>query len=106
MMQIATFLLSVLALLAGAVDWLQTIYIALHPAQFYERNPILGLHPTVRQVNAYFLACLALAAAFGALCHYTNMHGLMMAAAVLLLSIELYWIVNNYRLGIRIGWMG
>lgn len=100
-----TIILAALALLATGIDWLQTIYIALHPAQFYERNPILGLHPTVRQVNAYFMVCFVLALAFSALCYYTDMRGLLLAAAMVLLLVEVYWIVSNHQLGIRLGWM-
>lgn len=38
-----------------ALDWAQTRDIKNHP-KFSERNPILGKHPTDKQVNSYFLA--------------------------------------------------
>ena len=38
------------------MDWLQTLHIAKHPNEFYETNLILGLHPSVMEVNLYFLA--------------------------------------------------
>lgn len=52
------------ALLAGAVtmlgaDWAQTRYIAAHPDQFREKNPLLGSHPSTGKVNAYFLTAIA-----------------------------------------------
>ena len=36
-----------------AVDFLQTRFIATHP-EFYERNPIIGKHPSIGRVNNYF----------------------------------------------------
>jgi hypothetical protein len=39
------------------VDWLQTRYIARHPEQWHETNPILGRHPDPVAVDAYFLLC-------------------------------------------------
>lgn len=38
------------------VDWGQTLYIADHPREFHECNPILGSHPSRGEVNAYFIA--------------------------------------------------
>lgn len=43
---------------ALAADWAQTRYIAQHPQQFHELNPVLGLHPSVGRVNNYFLGAL------------------------------------------------
>lgn len=36
------------------LDWGQTLYIADHE-DYYERNPILGRHPSRGAVNSYFL---------------------------------------------------
>jgi hypothetical protein len=36
------------------VDWGQTRYIAKHPELYQENNVILGKHPSVGRVNAYF----------------------------------------------------
>lgn len=41
------------------MDWKQTTKIALDPIHRSEMNPILGKHPTVRQVNVYFALVLA-----------------------------------------------
>ena len=41
---------------AHAIDWGQTRYIAKHPQDFRELNPILGDHPSVGRVNTYFIA--------------------------------------------------
>lgn len=40
------------------IDWGQTRYIAKHPNRFYEKNVLLGKHPSVRAVNAYFIGAL------------------------------------------------
>lgn len=38
-----------------AVDYLQTREIARNPDRFYERNPLLGRHPSQTAVAGYFL---------------------------------------------------
>lgn len=46
------------------VDYLQTLQIALNPDKWFERNPLLGRHPSVRRVQVHFgitgLVCLAI----------------------------------------------
>lgn len=42
-----------------AVDWAQTRYIASHPEEFHEKNPLLGRHPSVNKVDAYFAGVMA-----------------------------------------------
>lgn len=37
----------------NAVDWAQTLEIARQPEKYHERNPILGKHPSVGEVNTY-----------------------------------------------------
>lgn len=41
------------------VDWGQTRYIATHPDEYREINPILGNHPSKREVDIY-MACNAI----------------------------------------------
>lgn len=42
------------------VDWGQTRTIAHHPDQYHEAfNPVLGDHPSRRNVDAWFLGSLA-----------------------------------------------
>ena len=38
------------------IDWGQTRYIAKHPNEHYEYNPIIGNHPSTSQVDLYMLA--------------------------------------------------
>jgi hypothetical protein len=41
-------------------DWGQTRYIASHPQVYWEEdNPFLGKHPSMGQVNAWFIGSLA-----------------------------------------------
>lgn len=37
-------------------DWKQTRQIAREPDRYFERNPILGKHPSVGRVNTYMVA--------------------------------------------------
>lgn len=43
-----------------AADWAQTRSIAKQPERFYEKNPLLGRHPSVRRVNNYFAGAILL----------------------------------------------
>ena len=40
--------------LAWAADWGQTRYMATHPDEFYEKNNLLGKHPSLSEVDIYF----------------------------------------------------
>jgi hypothetical protein len=53
----ATFAVSSALLVA---DWAQTRQIARNAQMFSETNPILGRHPSVGRVNAYFATALLL----------------------------------------------
>lgn len=44
---------------AVVADWGQTRHIANNPDKFMETNPDLGRHPTVEEVDRYFVARLA-----------------------------------------------
>lgn len=50
-----------------AVDYAQTMHIADNPQTFYERNPILGEHPSKGEVTAYFAGAAAAHLAIAAL---------------------------------------
>jgi hypothetical protein len=49
----------ILALSLIGADFAQTEYIARHPQQYYELNPILGKHPTQGAVAVYFAGVAA-----------------------------------------------
>ena len=42
------------------LDWAQTRNIARNPNKWHEQNAILGTHPSVSQVDRYFIATAAL----------------------------------------------
>lgn len=37
------------------IDWLQTRQVAKNPSRYEENNKFLGKHPTMREVNSYFV---------------------------------------------------
>ena len=39
-----------------AIDWGQTRYIAKHPDEHYEINPLMGKHPSTEEVDAYMIS--------------------------------------------------
>jgi hypothetical protein len=80
-------------------DWGQTRYIASHPQQYREAvNPILGEHPSIHRVDAWFLGSLAVN------------NGIMLALpkkyrpyyAGTVTAVETYFVVSNNRIGIKI----
>lgn len=78
-------------------DWLQTREIARNPKQFYEGNPVMGAHPSVSDVDRYFLASAAvyflaqrLLPRRYAACHQR-----------LSLQLEFSCVASNYAIGIR-----
>lgn len=86
-----------LALTAHAIDWGQTRTIARHPDRFYETNRILGRHPSVGQVDAYFVGtALLIGLAAHALPEW-RVAGLGAYA-----SFEFAVAARNARLGIRV----
>lgn len=79
-----------------ALDWHQTVNIAKHPARWYERNVILGKHPTVRAVNIYF-ACVCLLV--GLIAYFAPVP-VALALLVGLTAVQVWAVTNNARLGI------
>jgi len=81
-----------------AVDWAQTLQIADHPDQWYERNPLLGRHPSRDRVN------LSIG---GALVANTVIHRLVPEPylgryQICLLMAESAAVWGNYNIGIRV----
>jgi hypothetical protein len=52
---VPTLIVLLIMNLSSFTDYRQTVYIARHP-EYHEINPILGEHPSVGKVNAYFAA--------------------------------------------------
>jgi len=88
-------------LLAGAmtlhvIDWGQTRTIALNPDKFYERNPILGTHPSLGRVNTHFAIGLV---GLPLLAHYVpSIRNYLLWSWG---ALELGMVANNYHIGIR-----
>ena len=57
-------ILGTTALAVMVIDWGQTRYIAQHPGVYYERNPLLGRHPSVQGVDLYFASMIVGSALF------------------------------------------
>lgn len=87
----------IVALTLLAADWSQTTYIAMHPERFYEKNPILGKHPSVLKVAGYFTVCAWLLIMGTAM--LPTPYGLALAAGTAVL--ELVMVVRNHKLGIK-----
>lgn len=81
----------------NAIDWMQTRTISVDP-EWYETNPILGKHPSLSEVNAYFIA--------SALFHATVSHHLDSKNAKLYQTatswIAVGFVLNNHVKGIRL----
>lgn len=81
-----------------AVDWGQTRYIAEHPDEFHEMNPILGEHPSVGSVDAYFITT--------GVVHYLIARKLpskyRRAWQVVFTIDHAQAVANNYQLGIKV----
>lgn len=83
-------------LAVDAVDWLQTRNIARNPERYYETNAILGQHPSIGRVNAYFASMMlvhvgivtALPKEYRAAFQFTS------------IAYEVSYVAGNYKLGI------
>ena len=95
-------------------DWRQTLYISKHPDEFFEKNPILGAHPSDSEVNRYFIATGLLHVAAS---HYLPKAGRLLpetwqrnlyvdhwrkAFQYSTIFIEADYVYSNYRAGIKI----
>lgn len=84
--------------LALSIDWLQTRVIAANPLRFYELNPILGRHPSLRRVNIYFSAWLVIVAVLWMV--LPTAWG--KAGCLFGIVFEAITVWRNHRLGLRI----
>lgn len=88
---------TVILVLLLVIDWAQTRFIAKHPELFSEINIVLGKHPSIEAVNLYFVFCIVGIVILG--------HGLSEMAAMvgggMLIALEVFITVRNYKLGVR-----
>ena len=79
------------------VDWGQTRYIASHPHEFREANPLIGDHPSMAEVNRHFILSSALM--FG-LAHYLPQHRLTVLRVWVAIGVGAN--LHNAAIGVRI----
>lgn len=102
-MNLAAFVLSILAIVLTIVDALQTLFIASNPLDdYHEQNTVLGLDPTPRHVVIYFSICCALELAAAVLLWDGENNAVLIGAATALTLIEGFYVLHNWRTGIRI----
>lgn len=87
----------ILALGMLAADASQTTYIAKHPQQFQEYNPILGQHPSQAQVAGYFLASAGSLIALNVVLPARYAHTLNWATV----AVEGGFVAHNAHVGIK-----
>ena len=85
------------ALTLMAVDHGQTLNIAKHPQEYHELNPILGDHPSVSEVNRYFIAAYILHPTISAVLPPKQRKWWQ----YLTLSVEAGAVAHNYSIGLR-----
>ena len=81
------------------VDWGQTLYIADNPDKYYERNIIMGEHPSRGQVNVYFATVLVGGYFFADWLSPDNRKRFLGTVSV----IEVWATTKNHGIGVRIG---
>lgn len=81
-----------------AVDWAQTNTIARNPDKYHERNPILGKHPKVSEVN---LVMGIMAVVQPVIAHILP-SPYRRAWIISTTAVKLGMIANNFKVGI--GW--
>lgn len=81
-------------------DWLQTRYIAQHPEQYKEYNPILGSHPSVTEVDLYMGGWMVLHPIITDILppEYRKYW------QYITIGEKAFWVGHNYSIGIGFGW--
>jgi hypothetical protein len=87
----------ILALGMLAADASQTTYIAKHPQEFREYNPILGQHPSQAKVAGYFLASGTSLVVLNAVLPAKYAHRLNWATV----AVEGSFVAHNAHVGIK-----
>lgn len=89
--------LEVAYLMLHTADWLQTLEIA-ESERLYERNPILGRHPSRGEVNRYFIATGILHVVLAKALPPKPRHWFQGVT----ISMEAGCVGMNYNLGVRV----
>lgn len=82
---------------AHAIDWAQTRQIIREPGM-WERNPILGRHPSRARVNAYFVITPIVGALL--LDYLPSQH--RTTALKVITTLEIATVAHNHYIGVRV----
>ncbi len=80
------------------MDWAQTRYIAKHPIEFRETNPVLGKHPSIGSVNNYFAVSII---GHAAVSYMLPAGAWREGWQYVWIGIEVGAVAHNYSMGIR-----
>lgn len=94
---ILTAALAVVLVLLLVIDWSQTRFIAKHPELFSELNIVLGKHPSLDAVNAWFALWV-----FATIVSAWYAEPWFTWAAGGLCALEMAVTVRNYRAGVKL----
>lgn len=84
---------------ANMVDWGQTRTIAMNPDKWGEQNPLLGDHPSLGSVNAYFITRLILVPVIA---HYLPEYRTAILSVWLMAGVG--YATHNHAIGIKMSW--
>ena len=84
------------------MDWGQTRNIAKHPERWYEKNPKLGRHPSVAQVDRHFLFGFPLGAISHPIISYLLPAKYRPVWQYITIGYEWSYVERNFSLGITI----
>lgn len=79
------------------IDWGQTINITRNPS-YHEVNPLLGPHPSGKDVNLYMGSAIISSLTIAYLLP-SNYRKLFMGSVI---SLELPYVYNNHQIGLRV----
>ena len=85
---------------AAVIDWGQTRTIAKTPERFQERNRLLGPHPSLGEVNTYFVGLTSLLVVLPHISDTYREHMMPLVAAGLVVNVAR----NHFTVGIRMSW--
>lgn len=90
--------LAAIAVTAAVIDWGQTRTIARNPDTWYERNNLMGPHPTVGEVDKHFAVGIVAGALIAHFLPATARKWFLGGVA----AIEIGVVANNHSIGIRV----
>jgi hypothetical protein len=101
-MEYIAYTISIVAVLALACDWRQTLWSTLWAPDLFEANPLLGRQPSARRVNIYFMFSSILVAGSLAFLILYEKFGAALSVSGFVAALELSCVINNWSLGISL----